>query len=94
MGVYGLGVIIHLSIGLMLYSLITLKKKLSLSISFLVLIIFLSGFFGKEPNVKNTENSLDILLIQPNIYESLNDFDVLDNLVKYNAIIFGCVGID
>ena len=85
-GVYGLGVIIHLGIGLMLYSLIRLKKKLSLSISFLVLIIFLSGFFEKEPNVKNIENSLDILLIQPNIYESLTDFDVLDNFQKYEEL--------
>ena len=85
-GVYGLGVIIHLGIGLILYSLIGLKKNLLFSISFFVLVTFLSGFFGKEPNVNNSKNSLDILLIQPNIYESLTDFDVLDNFQKYEEL--------
>ena len=86
LGVYGLGLIIHLVIGLTIYSLIKSQKILTFSISFLVAIIFCLGFFGKELSNKKPENSLDILLIQPNIYESLAKFDVLENLQKYEEL--------
>ena len=85
-GVYGLGLIIHLVLGLLLYSIIKRKKTLSYVIMFLVTLIFLSSFFEKEISEDNSDETLNILLIQPNIYESLAEYNVIDNLEKYEEL--------
>ena len=53
---------------------------------FLVTLIFLFSFFEKEISEDNSDETLNILLIQPNIYESLAEYNVIDNLEKYEEL--------
>ena len=85
-GVYGLGIIIHLILGFYLYTIIKQRKIFSYVIVLMVSLLFLFSFFDKETVENNNNETLNIVLIQPNIYESLTEFDVLDNLDKYEKL--------
>ena len=85
-GVYGMGILIHLLIGFITYLFIINKKKLSYLLSLVAIIIFLIGLIDKPQNNSISQNKLNIALIQPNIYESLVQFDVLNNFEKYEQL--------
>ena len=85
-GVYGMGILIHLFIGLIIYLQIVGKKKLSYLFSVFAFIIFTIGLFYNPPSVESNQKTLNIALIQPNIYESLVQFDVLNNFEKYESL--------
>ena len=86
LGVYGLGLVVHLIVGLMIYFLYY-KNKIIPSVLLALSIIFYFFGFIENNNIKKTEDeTLDILLIQPNLYESLVEFDVLKNLEKYEQL--------
>ena len=84
-GVYGMGILIHFLIGLLLTYLSSIKK-LSYLLSLVAIIIFLIGLIDKPQNNSISQNKLNIALIQPNIYESLVQFDVLNNFEKYEQL--------
>jgi len=88
LGVYGLSLLIHLIVGLILLSII--KKNLIIFITLILGTLFimaLSLWNNNSPTKSNSaQESLNIAIIQPNIYESLVQFDVLDNLEKYSKI--------
>ena len=85
-GVYGMGILIHLLIGFITYLFIINQKKLSYLLSLVAIIIFLIGLIDKPQNNSISQNKLNIALIQPNIYESLVQFDVLNNFEKYEQL--------
>tara|TARA_Y100000996_G_scaffold413862_1_gene403146 strand:+ start:4630 stop:6057 length:1428 start_codon:yes stop_codon:yes gene_type:complete len=87
-GVYGLGIIIHLLIGSCIYFLSIQKRFFAISIIIFATLIFSLSFFDKTKKINNTDNYLNILLIQPNIYESLIHYDVLKNFKKYEDLTF------
>ena len=86
LGVYGLGLTIHIIMGLLLYSIIRGQKIFTYLIGFILILAFVSSFFKNEILQNNTGETLNILLIQPNIYESLAEHDVLDNFEKYEEL--------
>ena len=86
LGVYGLGLAIHLVIGLLLLSLVNGKRLSLYIISILVTISFFLGFIKQQPHAQQVDESLNFLVIQPNIYESLVNHDVLENLEKYEQL--------
>ena len=86
LGVYGLGLAIHLIIGLMLLCLVNGKRFSLYIISILVIISFSLDFIKQQPHSQQVEESLNFLVIQPNIYESLVSHDVLGNLEKYEQL--------
>ena len=55
-------------------------------ISTLVTISFFLSFIKQHPYTHQVEKSLNFLVIQPNIYESLVNHDVLENLEKYEQL--------
>lgn len=86
MGVYGLGVLIHLFVGLLSYA---LKKRIKILAIFIISgasLLYLLSFIDKQETNNNAEKSLNMVLIQPNIYESLVQFDVLKNLQAYEDL--------
>ena len=86
LGVYGLGLVVHLIVGLMIYFLYYKNKFISTVLLALSIFFYFFGFIENN-NIKKTEDeTLDILLIQPNLYESLVEFDVLKNLEKYEQL--------
>ena len=86
LGVYGLGLIIHLVIGLILLCLVKGKRLSLYIISILVTISFFLSFIQLQPHVQHDEGTLNFLVIQPNIYESLVNHDVIENLDKYEQL--------
>ena len=86
LGVYGLGLTIHLVIGLILLCLVQSKRLSLYIISILVIISFLVGLIKQPPSVQDREGTLNFLVIQPNIYESLVNQDVIENLEKYEQL--------
>ena len=86
LGVYGLGFIIHLVIGLTLLCLVKGKRLSLYIISILVTISFFLSFIQLQPHVQHDEGTLNFLVIQPNIYESLVNHDVIENLDKYEQL--------
>jgi apolipoprotein N-acyltransferase len=86
LGVYGLGLIIHLVIGLILLCLVKGKRLSLYIISILVTISFFLGFIKQQPYAQQDEGTLNFLVIQPNIYESLVNHDVIENLEKYEQL--------
>ena len=87
-GVYGLGIVIHVLIGLCIYSFSHRKIFLGIPIIIFAIFSYLITFFDKPIKVNNSDNFLNILLIQPNIYESLVHYDVLKNFAKYEELTF------
>ena len=85
-GVYGLGVIIHLILGAFLYSIVKTKKILTYFIAVLILLISTISFFEKDISELDSDETLNIVLVQPNIYESLSAYNVLENFEKYEEI--------
>jgi apolipoprotein N-acyltransferase len=85
-GVYGMGILIHLFIGFIIYLQIIRQKNLSYLLAVLALIIFVIGFLYKPQVYENNQKTLNIALIQPNIYESLVQFDVLKNFERYESL--------
>jgi len=86
LGVYGLGLTIHLVIGLILLFLVNGKRLSIYIIGTLVMISFFMGFIQQDHPAQQTEKSLNFLVIQPNIYESLINYDVIENLEKYEQL--------
>ena len=68
-GVYGLGLIIHLVIGLILFFLINGKRLGLYVVSILVIFSFFIGFIKQQPSFQDGEGATNFLVIQPNIYE-------------------------
>ena len=90
MGIYGVGVITHLIIALVLYALIN-KNKIIIVLS----TILVCGFFGLQflpINITNdkalNENSdfLSVLIVQPNIKDSLVNNSSIEHLEIYEKI--------
>ena len=71
---------------LLLTYLSSIKKKLSYLLSLVAIIIFLIGLIDKPQNNSIGQKKLNIALIQPNIYESLVQFDVLNNFEIYEQL--------
>ena len=86
LGVYGLGLTVHIVIGLSLLCLVNGKRLSLYIISILVIISFFLGFIKQQPHTQQVDESLNFLVIQPNIYESLVNHDVLENLEKYEQL--------
>ena len=91
MGIYGVGVITHLIIALVLYALIN-KNKIIIVLS----TILVCGFFGLQflpINITDdkalNENSdfLSVLIVQPNIKDSLVNNSSIENLEIYEKLI-------
>ena len=90
MGIYGVGVITHLIIALVLYALLN-KNKIIIVLS----TILVCGFFGlqflpiniTDDKVLN-ENSdfLSVLIVQPNIKDSLVNNSSIENLEIYEKL--------
>ena len=87
-GVYGLGIVIHLLIGSCVYFFSKRKRFLGASIIILASFTYALGFFDKPTKMDKANNSLNIILIQPNIYESLKKYDVLENFNQYEELTF------
>ena len=85
-GVYGLGLVVHLIVGLIIYFLYYKKKVVIFSLSSVLVLIYAFGFFENNTERKTNNETLNILLIQPNLYESLVEFDVLRNLEIYEKL--------
>ena len=85
-GVYGLGIVIHFVLGLIVYALIKGHKVLTYSIACIIFFSFLMSFFENPVTEQSSDDSLNILLIQPNIYESLAKVNALDNYQKYEEL--------
>ena len=85
-GVYGLGLIIHLVIGLILFFLIKGKRLGLYIVSILVTFSFLIGYIKQQPSFQDGVDAVNFLVIQPNIYESLVNHDVIENLEKYEQL--------
>ncbi|MDB9776766.1 apolipoprotein N-acyltransferase [Alphaproteobacteria bacterium] len=86
-GIYGFGIITHLIIAFGIYILFHKNK-----ITIFLLTIFVCGLYGLQflpinnhdkKNLNEDSDSLSILIIQPNIKDSLNDFSSLENLKIY-----------
>ena len=86
LGVYGLGLVVHLIVGLMIYFLYCKNKVVTFSLSLVLVLIYAFGFFENNTERKTNKETLNILLIQPNLYESLVEFDVLRNLEIYEKL--------
>ena len=86
LGVYGLGLVIHLIVGLIIYFLYCKNKVVTFSLSSVLVLIYAFGFFENNTERKTSNETLNILLIQPNLYESLVEFDVLRNLEIYEKL--------
>ena len=69
LGVYGLGLVVHLIVGLMIYFLYYKNKVVTLSLSLVLVLIYAFGFFENNTERKTNNETLNILLIQPNLYE-------------------------
>ena len=80
LGVYGLGLTIHLFIGLILLCLVNSKRLIFYIISVFVIFSFLTGFIQHQSDTPEGKGSLNFLVIQPNIYESLVNQKVIENL--------------
>ena len=52
----------------------------------MLILIYIFGFFENNTERKTSNETLNILLIQPNLYESLVEFDVLRNLEIYEKL--------
>ena len=77
---------VHLIVGVMIYFLYYKNKFIPTVLLVLSIFFYFFGFIENN-NIKKTEDeTLDILLIQPNLYESLVEFDVLKNLEKYEQL--------
>jgi apolipoprotein N-acyltransferase len=85
-GVYGLGLVIHLVLGLILFSLVNRKRLMTYIISTFIILSFLTGFIQHQSNIPEGNGSLNFLVIQPNIYESLVNQNVIENLEKYEEL--------
>ena len=86
LGVYGLGLVVHLIVGLIIYFLYYKNKVVIFSLSSVLVLIYAFGFFENNTERKTNNETLNILLIQPNLYESLVEFDVLRNLEIYEKL--------
>ena len=88
LGVYGLSFIIHLIVGLLLLAIV--KRNLPIFITLIIStgLVTVMPLWNKtsQSDSYNSQETLNIAIIQPNIYESLIQFDVLDNLEKYSEI--------
>ena len=86
LGVYGLGLTIHLFIGLILLCLVNSKRLIFYIISVFVIFSFLTGFIQHQSDTPEGKGSLNFLVIQPNIYESLVNQKVIENFEKYEQL--------
>ena len=73
-------------VGLIIYFLYYKKKVVIFSLSSVLVLIYAFGFFENNTERKTNNETLNILLIQPNLYESLVEFDVLRNLEIYEKL--------
>ncbi len=83
-GIYGLGIINHLLVGLLIFFL--LRNKIIFSLTFIVIVIlYLMQFINSnQVDLKNqNEKSLSISIIQPNLKDSLMKDSSLENLIIY-----------
>ncbi len=86
LGVYGLGLVVHLIVGFIIYFLYFKNKAVTFSLSAVLILVYVFGFFENNTERKTENETLNILLIQPNLYESLVEFDVLRNLEIYEKL--------
>ena len=52
----------------------------------IVIFSFFIGFIKHQPSFQDREGATNFLVIQPNIYESLVNYDVIENIEKYEQL--------
>jgi len=84
-GIYGFGIINHLLIALFLYGLFNKQKIILLSCSLLILVVYSLQFIpsNKDRFYDKDGEPISILIIQPNIKESLVNFSTIKKIEIY-----------
>ena len=84
-GIYGFGIINHLLIALFLYGLFNKQKIIFLLCSLLILVVYSLQFisFSKDNFYDKNGDSISILIIQPNIKESLVNLSTITKIEIY-----------
>ncbi len=87
-GIYGLGILMHLVVGFVLHAIYFKNKKILLVLIVFILLLFLLRLIPNkvDNSIDSLQQKLSIILIQPNIKETLHTSNLLKNIDIYEKL--------